>query len=427
MADRGSLRNRFRALMCAAAIGVLASAGSALAAEPSLTDPPDDTLSASARPTLSWFHNGVVNGGTTSGYEVIVDGVGVVATVSRSGPSSNMFSLPPSVDLPDDSSLMWSVRAIAPGGGSETSDKRTIRISTPPTTPPTILGGPAGPTNQSAPAFNWGGSRASSVWALLGGNGAAVQTGEVGSGTGSAQLAALGDGAYTFRVLQRSSQGTESPAATRAFTVDTQSPAVLLITAVPSFPTLNASPTFAWAGVEASAKVAWQVIGVGGNTVRGPVVTTAGSARVGPLPQGSFLFQVRQTDVAGNSSEWRSEPFAVAPGATVAGGPKLPSRNAKALTPKLGARLSTGRPLLRWKATAKARLYNLQIFRVVARGRLAKIRSVFPRSNRFRLSNRRKLARGSCYVWRVWPYLGRSFTKQPLGVSNFCVTKIKKP
>ena len=70
----------------------------------------------------------------------------------------------------------------------------------------------------------------------------------MGSGNGSAQLTTLGDGAYTFRVLQRSSQGQESPAATRAFTVDTQSPAILLITAVPSFPTLNASPTFAWSG-----------------------------------------------------------------------------------------------------------------------------------------------------------------------------------
>jgi hypothetical protein len=168
------------------------------------------------------------------------------------------------------------------------------------------------------------------------------------------------------------------------------------------------------------------VIGVGGNTVRGPVVTTAGSARVGPLPQGSFLFQVRQTDVAGNPSDWRSEPFAVAPGATVAGGPRLPSHNAKALTPRLGARISTGRPLLRWKAAARARLYNLQIFRVASRGRLVKIRSVFPRGNRFRLSNRRRLAKGSCYVWRIWPYLGQSFTKRPLGVSHFCVTKTAK-
>ena len=356
MADRGTLRNRFRAFMCVAVVGTLALCGAALGMPPALTDPADNDLVTSLRPAFSWRHNGVVNGGATTSYDVFVDGVGVVATLPRSGPSTNMFTTPAAVDLPDDSSLMWSVIARGPEG-AEQSSKQTLRTSTPPTTPPTILGGPAGPTNQTTPTFNWGGTRATSAWALLGADGAAIQTGEVGSGSGSAQLATLGDGAYTFRVLQRSSQAQESPAATRAFTVDTQSPAILLITAVPSFPTLNASPTFAWAGVEPGAKVAWQVIGVGGNTVRGPVVTTAGSARVGPLPQGSFLFQVRQTDAAGNSSEWRSEPFAVAPGATVTGGPRLPSHNAKALTPRSApgsprdARCCAGRPPRRRAST----------------------------------------------------------------------------
>jgi hypothetical protein len=407
--------------MCAAGIGALALSGTALGAPPELVAPVDDGLATTLRPTFSWTHAGPST--TTSGYNVLVDGVGVVATLARPPGPGAAFSVASAVDLPDDASLSWSVQSLGTGLNPETSVTRTLRTSSPPTVPPTILGGPAGPTNQTVPAFNWGGTRASSAWSLLRADGATIQTGQVGSGTGSAQLTTLGDGAYTFQVLQRSSQGQESPAATRAFTIDTQSPAILLITAVPSFPTLNASPTFAWAGVEPNAKVAWQVIGVGGNTVRGPVVTAAAKARVGPLPRGSFLFQVHQTDVAGNSSDWRSEPFAVAPGATVAGGPRLPSHNAKALTPSLGARIATGRPLLRWKAAAKARLYNLQIFRVASRGRLTKIRSVFPRGNRFRLSDRRKLPRGSCYVWRVWPYLGRSFTKSPLGVSNFCVSK----
>ena len=411
--------------MCAAMVGGLALSGTALGAAPTLTGPADNDLVTTLRPTFAWIHNGVVNGQPTTGYEIVVDGVGVVATVTAL--RSRATTSPPRRrwTCPTTRSLMWSVNALGPNG-VETSAKRALRTSTPPTVPPIILGGPAGPTNQSAPTFTWGGTRATSAWALLGADGAAIQTGEVGSGNGSAQLTTLGDGSYTFRVLQRSSQGQDSPAATRAFTVDTQSPAILLITAVPSFPTLNASPTFAWSGVEPGAKVAWQVIGVGGNTVRGPVVTANGSARVGPLPQGSFLFQVRQTDAAGNSSEWRSEPFAVAPGATVTGGPKLPSHNAKALTPRLGARLTTSRPLLRWKASAKARLYNVQIFRVAAKGRLAKIRSVFPRGNRFRLSKRRQLPRGACYVWRVWPYMGRSFTKKPLGVSNFRVKKATK-
>ena len=32
---------------------------------------------------------------------------------------------------------------------------------------------------------------------------------------------------------------------------------------------------------------------------------------------------------------------------------------------------------------------------------------------------------GTCYVWRVWPFVGRRFTGKPLGVSNFCVASKK--
>jgi hypothetical protein len=93
------------------------------------------------------------------------------------------------------------------------------------------------------------------------------------------------------------------------------------------------------------------------------------------------------------------------------------------MTPRLGARITTRRPLMRWKAHPRARLYNLQIFRVGGGGKVTKIRSVFPRGNRFRLSRKRQLIAGSCYVWRVWPRLATGFTKKPLGVSNFCITK----
>lgn len=412
------------------ALGALALAGPAVAAKPAIGSPDDNALVDTVRPTFTWSHNGRTDGGQpggfTTGYEVRVEGVGLVATLSRAGltPAQQIgpFSAPSTVDLPDDSTLVWTVTSIGQGGGAETSDKATFRISTPPTTPPTIVSGPGGPTNQAGPLFAWAGTRVASTWTLLSGA-TPVGGADVATGGGRVQLGGLADGAYTFRVVQRTSQGQETPAATRAFTVDTLVPAILQITAVPSFPTLNASPTFAWAGTEPGAKVTWQVIGVGGNTVRGPVDTLAGSSKVGPLPPGSFLFQVRQTDTAGNPSDWRSEPFAVAPGATVAGRPRLPTRNAKSLRPKVGARVLTSRPVLRWKRTKRARLYNLQIFRVGNAGKLSKVRSTFPRTNRFRPSRKRKLAPGTCYVWRVWPYIGKRFTKQPLGVSHFCVAR----
>ena len=89
MADRGPLRNRFRALVCAATVGVLALSGTALGAAPDLTGPADNDLVTTLRPTFSWTHDGVVNGGTTTSYEIVVDGVGVVATLPRSGPSND--------------------------------------------------------------------------------------------------------------------------------------------------------------------------------------------------------------------------------------------------------------------------------------------------------------------------------------------------
>ena len=54
--------------------------------------------------------------------------------------------------------------------------------------------------------------------------------------------------------------------------------------------------------------------------------------------------------------------------------------------------------------------------------RLRKVRSTFPRVNRLRTP---RLARGACYVWRVWPYRGGSFTRRPLGVSHFCVSRTR--
>ena len=58
MADRGSLRNRFRALMCAATVGALALSGAALGAAPALTGPADNDLVTTLRPTFSWTHTG---------------------------------------------------------------------------------------------------------------------------------------------------------------------------------------------------------------------------------------------------------------------------------------------------------------------------------------------------------------------------------
>jgi hypothetical protein len=90
----------------------------------------------------------------------------------------------------------------------------------------------------------------------------------------------------------------------------------------------------------------------------------------------------------------------------------------------------TRRPVLRWRGGPDATVYNLQVFRVL-RARTAavthpvkKIYSVFPSKRRYRMP-KAKMLPGTCYVWRVWPFVGRRFTGKPLGVSNFCVASKK--
>ena len=108
-------------------------------------------------------------------------------------------------------------------------------------------------------------------------------------------------------------------------------------------------------------------------------------------------------------------PAVAAPGPTVAVLP--PPENAKRLRPRLGAKLGSTRPVLRWKARKDAKFYNVQVFRLAGK-RLVKVLSVFPKRNRVRVPPGR-LAPGATHVWRVWPMVRGSYTAKPLGISNF--------
>ena len=60
------------------------------------------------------------------------------------------------------------------------------------------------------------------------------------------------------------------------------------------------------------------------------------------------------------------------------------------------------------------------IKRTNGKAQVAKVFSTFPRALQYRVPSRRTRP-ATCYVWRVWPYLGTRFTKKPLGISNFCI------
>jgi hypothetical protein len=416
-------------LLALALAGVVAVPALGVPAEPRA--PGDGEWLETRRPEFSWTR-GSARGADR--YEVWVVGVGRVAEAPSTARGATA-----AVDLPDDRRLRWFVRIvhagpIAIGPATEDTreaDRRDVRIATPPP-PPALAPGPA-LTASATPSFAWTGTRVSSTWTLTDAAGRALQTASLATPGGSATMAALADGAYVFRVVQRNLRGSTSPQAQQAFTVDTRPPAALAIEAVQAATLPSPTRTFRWSPVEAGGAATWRVLGAGGETVQGPVRTLEGAATVGPLPAGLYVFEVRGEDAAGNAGPWQPEPFAVAPppaAAPVAAVPptsreRLPTRNPARLRPRAGARVATARPLLRWTgAPAAARLFNVQVFRASSGGlRLRKVHTAFPATARYRLPRRARLTPGACYVWRVWPFVHGGFTQAPLGVSHFCVKR----
>lgn len=248
------------------------------------------------------------------------------------------------------------------------------------------------------------------------------------------------EGPGTFSVTQRPRQiFARAETTTRAFTVDRTAPAAVTLSIPPTNTAGTVTPV-SWSAGEPGARYALRVQRDGGGVVQGPVDTASTSAHVVPLEPGAFVVSVVQIDPAGNvspeASARRTIPDAVVPAfvppvVAVVGGPtprKLAAVNSTRLTPKAATRFASRRPVLRWvRGPSGTRLYNLQIFRGYPRRRTAtgappvlrKGSSTFPKGRRKRTP---LLARGVCYVWRIWPYRGSDFTPKPLGLSNFCVT-----
>ena len=334
--------------------------------------------------------------------------------------------------LPEGVVVTWFVRFYDNAGNFRDAATRTFKIDpTPPSAAPVITGGPAGPTRQAAPTFTWTGDQPGFAWAVTrDGDAAPAQSGRA-SGK-QVTLAALADGDYAFSVSQVTALDAVGPEASQSFTVDTVRPAPPVITARPAAPTTMPA-SFAWT-TESGALSRWQVLDASGAVVKGPADAIDPVVNIGALAPGAYTFSVAQADAAGNVSDPTAESFSVQSpsGTTVAATPPriaLPKQNAGRLSPRAGRRIATLRPVFRWqKGPAGTTLYNLQLFRVVTRRpgeapAIRKILSVFPRGLRYRLRSR--VVPGQCYVWRVWPYTGTSFTPKPLGISNFCVVSAK--
>jgi hypothetical protein len=336
--------------------------------------------------------------------------------------------------LPKGVSTSWYVRTIdnAGNGGGGTGQARAFTINPNAPAPPTFTGGPEGLTNLASPTFSWVGDQPGFTWEVFAAeNDTALQTG--GGGATQATAGPLADGEYTFRVSQVNAFGDEGAEAARSFTVDATPPGAPVITGRPPFPTSNPSPTFSWA-MEPGAFARWQVLGSGGAVIQ-TSDTPASSATVSPLTNGAYVFRVVQIDPAGNASAATSDPFSIAgvaaPVKVASLTSLLPLQNAKRLKPGPGKTLVTRTPVLQWtKGPRGTTLYNLQLFKVIRKRPnlppvVTKVYSAFPRGTQFRLPKSKTLP-GTCYIWRIWPYTGKSFTKSPLGISNFCIASKAK-
>ena len=336
--------------------------------------------------------------------------------------------------LPERTPLQWRVATWDNAGNSKASRVRSFTIDSTAPAKPAITSGPSGPVRQTTPTFSWSGDQPSFRWSVtMEGEETPAQSGSGDAAT--VTLEALPDGDYVFSVSQVSTAGVVGVEATRAFTVDTVAPPPPTITVHPPLPTTSISPEFAWVG-EPDSSFRWQVLNAVGGSAQSPVETPLGSTIVGPFTPGSYTFRVSQIDPAGNVSGAATDPFTIA-GAVIAAVTKptvakLPAVRASRLRPKAYRTVMTRRPTLRWtKGPRGTRLYNVQVFRAGRKGtsstKVTKVFSRFPRARHVHLPAR-KIRPGYCYVWRVWPYVKKGFTKKPLGVSNFCVgtpTQIK--
>jgi hypothetical protein len=391
----------------------LALATPALGAPLDPTSPVNDTV-VSPTTTFTWL--GPAPGGTARLDLYILD----AGTPVRVAQAAANATTAPSVALPDDRRLEWFVRAVNGAGATllESATRGSFVVASNPSQPTITIAPPAIGRNPT-PTFAWSGTRSSSAWSILNPAGTPVLSGEVPTGGGQIVPTALPDGSYQFRVAQRNLLGTPGPPASYGFSIDTVAPGPLALRRSTSQRDSRNTPRYSWTGLEPGAVVTWRVLRASGVVAQGPANVAAGDVTPARLRSGSYVFEARQTDLAGNSGPPTTDAFVVLP--RLAPGIRLPMRNVRRLSPSVGATVLGVRPTLRWRSGPRARTYNVQVFQVVDGAKLRKVVSAFPHRRRFVVPRKKALDRGSCYVWRVWPFRGERPLKEPVGVSHFCV------
>jgi len=229
--------------------------------------------------------------GFTAGLDAAVVECSIDQGTPAYGPCSGAATDQPGVPLPD-GDYTFRVHA-ADALGNDAVMTRSFTVDT---TPPSLSidSGPAGPTNDTTPTFDFtAGLDATTVECSI--DQGTPAYGPCSTATSFTSTSALADGSYHFRVRATDAVGNQA-VATRDFSVDSAAPS-LSIDSGPAGPTNVATPSFGFTA-ELGATVECSLDR--GTAAYGPC-TSATTYVVGrALAEGTWTFRVRATSGVGN-------------------------------------------------------------------------------------------------------------------------------
>ncbi len=275
--------------------------------------------------------------------------------------------------------------------------------------PPAVTASPPAIGRNPSPVFAWSGNRVSSRWSILNAPAWRCRAARCGPRAARWPPRRCRTAATSSGWRSGTWWSVEGPPAAAGFSVDTVAPGPLTLRRSTARPdSRNRPPTRG--GPRAGCRRPWRCCGRAAPTSRARQ-RPRGQARWRAQP-GSYVFEGAPPTSPATAGPLATDAFVVLP--RLAAGVRLPMRQRQRLTPAVGATVPAVRPTLRWTAGPKGtRIYNVQVFRVTKKAKLREVLSAFPAPAALRRPRRKALARGQCYVWRVWPFRGSGPRRAP--------------
>ena len=189
---------------------------------------------------------------------------------------------------------------------------------------PTITGAPLSPGRLTSPSWSFTGTYNSGFECRLTDGARVVSDWGTCTSAKSYSLTGEPNSTYTFSVRSVDSGGLTSPVTTSTYVYDTVAPAAPTIVASPTSPGNNANPSWSFTG-EAGATMSCRLM-KGATTVSNWAnCTSPRSYNISAQTDGTFTFEVRATDAAGNTGTAATSTYVLdraAPAApTITSGP----------------------------------------------------------------------------------------------------------